>query len=111
MLESVFKKKLINRIQREFPGAIVLKVDPNYIQGITDNLILFEDKWAAFEAKRSRRASHQPNQDYYVSLLNSMSYASFVYPENEEDFIHEIQQSFKSNRTTRFSVRKQTSLG
>lgn len=106
MLESVFKKKLINRILREFPGAIVLKADANYIQGITDNFILFEDKWAAFEAKRSKVASHQPNQDYYVELLNRMSYASFVYPENEELFIHEIQQSFRPSRPTRLSFRK-----
>jgi hypothetical protein len=106
MLESVFKKKLINRILREFPGAIVLKADANNIQGITDNFILFEDRWAAFEAKRNRFAPHQPNQDYYVDLLNRMSYASFVYPENEEQFIHEIQQSLRPNRPTRFLVRK-----
>ncbi len=105
MLESVFKKKLINRILREFPGAIVLKADANYVQGITDNFILFEDKWAAFEAKRSKLAQHQPNQDYYVELLNSMSYASFVYPENEETFIHEIQQSFRPSRSTRLPLR------
>lgn len=106
MLESVFKKKLINRILREFPGAIVLKADANNIQGITDNFILFEDRWAAFEAKRNRLAPHQPNQDYYVDLLNRMSYASFVYPENEEQFIHEIQQSLRPNRPTRLPVRK-----
>lgn len=106
MLESVFKKKLINRILREFPGAIVLKADANYIQGITDNFILFEDKWAAFEAKRNKFAPHQPNQDYYVDLLNGMSYASFVYPENEDQFINEIQQSFRPNRSTRLLIRK-----
>lgn len=106
MLESVFKKRLINRILREFPGAIVLKADANYIQGITDNFILFDDKWAAFEAKRNRFAKHQPNQDYYVDLLNSMSYASFVYPENEEQFIYELQKSFRPNRSTRIPVRK-----
>ena len=106
MLESVFKKKLINRILREFPGAIVLKADANYIQGITDNFILFEDKWAAFEAKRNMFAPHQPNQDYYVDSLNEMSYASFVYPENEEQFIHEIQQSLRPNRPTRISIRE-----
>lgn len=106
MLESVFKKRLINRILREFPGAIVLKVDANNIQGITDNIILFEDRWAAFEAKRNRFAPHQPNQDYYVDLLNRMSYASFVYPENEEQFIYEIQQSLRPNRPTCISVRK-----
>lgn len=105
MLESVFKKKLINRILHEFPGAIVLKADANYIQGIPDNFILFRNKWAAFEAKRSKFSSHQPNQDYYVDLLNRMSYASFVYPENEDLFFHEIQRSFRPSRATRISVR------
>lgn len=106
MLESVFKTRLIRRILEEFPGAIVLKADANYIQGIADNFILYGNTWAAFEAKRDRFAPHQPNQDYYVNLLNKMSYASFVYPENEDTFIHEIQQSFLPARTTRVLKRK-----
>lgn len=106
MLESVFKKRLINRILSEFPGAIVLKADANYIQGITDNFVLYGDRWVAFEAKRSKVAPHQPNQDYYVDLLNGMSYASFVYPENEEKFIYEIQRSFWLTRPARIPIRK-----
>lgn len=105
-LESVFKTRLIRRILEEFPGAIVLKADANNIQGMADNFILYGDKWAAFEAKRNRLAPHQPNQDYYVNLLNKMSYASFVYPENEDKFIHEIQQSFFPSRSARISKRK-----
>lgn len=105
MLESVFKKKLIEKILYEFPGAIVLKADANYIQGIPDNFIFYKDRWAAFEAKRTESARHQPNQDYYISLLNKMSYASFVYPENEEDFLYDIQRAFTTSRPTRFSQR------
>lgn len=106
MLESVFKKRLINRILREFPGAIVLKADANYIQGITDNFVLYQDRWVAFEAKRSQFAPHQPNQDYYVDLLNGMSYASFVYPENEETFLYEIQRTLRLTRPARLPIRK-----
>lgn len=34
-----------------FPGCIVMKTDPNYIQGIPDLLILWNDKWATLEVK------------------------------------------------------------
>ena len=56
-----------------FPGAIVLKNDPNYIQGIPDLTVFYQDKWATLEVKKSENASHQPNQDYYVGLMNEMS--------------------------------------
>jgi hypothetical protein len=106
MLESVFKKKLIDRILRSYPGAVVLKADANYIQGIPDHFVLYGDTWVSFEAKRSARAPHRPNQSYYVGLLNEMSYASFIYPENEEEVFNEIQRSFSIIRPARFSVRK-----
>lgn len=101
ILESSFKEKLIKEIEKEFPGAIVLKNDPSLLQGIPDHLILFEDRWAAFEAKRSKKAKRQPNQEYYIELLNSMSFAAFVYPENEEDFLNELQSAFRSRRNAR----------
>ena len=74
-------------------------------QGFPDRLILFEDKWAAFDAKASNRSSHRPNQDYWVDLLDSMSFAAFVYPENKEEFFNDLQQAFRSNRTTRIPKR------
>lgn len=94
--ESEFQSKLIRDITDMFPGCIVLKNDPNYIQGIPDLLVLHNDKWAALECKRSKNASHQPNQDYYISEMMEMSYASFVYPENREEVLHEIQHAFES---------------
>lgn len=104
-LESKFKTELIKEIKRQYPGAIVLKTDANQVQGIPDQLILYGQRWAAFEAKRSETASHQPNQDYYVDLFNEMSYASFVYPENKEVFLYELQQALRSGRRTRLSFR------
>lgn len=93
--ESDFQSKLIRDIKEMFPGCMVLKNDPNYIQGIPDLLVLHNDKWAALECKKSKNASHQPNQDYYISEMKGMSYASFVYPENREEVLHEIQHAFK----------------
>lgn len=103
MKESVFQSKLIKKLKVVFPGCIVMKTDPGYIQGLPDLLILFENKWAALEVKKTKNAHHQPNQDYYVKLMNKMSFASFISPENEEEVLNEIQRAFKSKRTTRVS--------
>lgn len=96
--ENSFQAQLIKDLKNIFPGCIVLKNDANYIQGIPDLLILFDDKWAMLECKRSEKSSHRPNQEYYVKLLDEMSYASFIYPENREDVLNELQQAFRSRR-------------
>lgn len=93
-LERDFQAKLIKDLKNIFKGCIILKNDPSYIQGIPDLIILFEDKWAALEVKKSRTASHRPNQEYYVDLMDRMSFASFIYPENKEEILYELQQSF-----------------
>lgn len=91
--ESQFQRNLINELEIIFPGCIVLKNDPNYIQGIPDLIILYGDKWAALEVKRSLNERHQPNQDYYISKMNKMSYASFICPENKEEVLNELQET------------------
>ncbi len=106
MLENRFKTNLIKELEEMFPGCMVLHLDPTEFQGIPDLLILYEDKWAALEGKKSARASHRPNQDYYVDLMNRMSFASFIYPENKEEVLNELQQAFLIGRTARVSKRK-----
>ena len=101
MRESNFQAKLIQEIQERFPGSVVMKNDPSYKQGFPDILVLFKNRWAALEVKRGSKASRRPNQEYYVDKLGKMSYASFIYPENKEDVLNEIQQSFGIRRTTR----------
>ena len=97
-LERDFQAKLIKEIKQIFKGCIVMKNDSSYIQGIPDLLILYRDKWAALEVKKSETAHHQPNQEYYVELMDEMSYASFVYPENKEEVLYELQQTLFSRR-------------
>lgn len=104
--ESQFQKKLIAELKELFPGCVILKNDPNYIQGFPDLTILYKKHWAVLECKKSSNASHQPNQDIYVDGLNEMSYSSFVYPENKEQVINELQQAFGTRRKTRFSKRE-----
>lgn len=92
--ESEFQKQLINKITIIFPECIILKNDPKYIQGIPDLLILNKNKWAMIECKKSSNAHKQPNQEYYICKCNDMSYGKFVYPENEEEVIHELKEFF-----------------
>lgn len=94
MLENKFQSKLIKDIKEKFPGCIVLKNDPNYIQGIPDLLVLHNDKWAALECKKDISSSHRPNQDYYTRLMNKMSYASLICPENKETVLNEMSKIF-----------------
>ena len=83
MLERNFQPDLIKEIKERFPGSIVLKNDPNYIQGFPDLTVFYEDHWALLETKRSETASHRPNQDYYIEQVNKMSFARFISPENK----------------------------
>ena len=92
-LERDFQAKLIKELKVMFKGCIIVKNDPNYIQGIPDLLILYNDRWAALEVKKSATAHHQPNQEYYVDLMDQMSFAAFIYPENKEELLYELQQA------------------
>ena len=101
MLERNFQSKLIKDIKKKLKGCIVLKTDPNYIQGLPDLLILYGKRWAALEVKRSVRASHRPNQDYYVKLMNKMSFARFISPEVKEEVLNELCETLQPKRSTR----------
>lgn len=102
-LESKFQSELIKDIKNRFPGSIVLKNDPNYLQGVPDLTIFYNDRWATLEVKKSAKASHQPNQDFYVDRMNDMSFSRFIYPENKEEVLHELQQSFGLERCSLLS--------
>lgn len=93
-LESGFQDKLRDELKRMFPGCMIFKMDQ--IQGIPDMLILYEDKWAMLENKRSANARRQPNQEYYIDILNNMSFARFVYPENRDEVLDELYLYFRN---------------
>jgi hypothetical protein len=106
MRENKFQGDLIKEIKKLFPGCMVLKNDPNYIQGIPDLLILHGKKWATLECKKSADAPIRPNQAYYVKRMNKMSFSRFIFPENKEEVLRELQSAFKSGRSARVSKRK-----
>ena len=106
MKENKFQSNLIKEIKERFPGCMVMKNDSNYIQGIPDLLVLYEDKWAALECKQSSKSKRQPNQEYYVEQMNRMSYANFICPENKEEVLDGIQRSFETKRKACVSKRK-----
>ena len=96
MLERDYQKKLVKKLKDIFPGCIVLKNDAQLKQGIPDLLVLYKNKWVALEVKQSATAHHQPNQDYNVERMNEMSYAAFIYPENEEKIFSQLEEVFAS---------------
>ena len=105
MLESVFKKLVIDELEAMYPEAIILKNDAGSLQGIADLLILFGNTWAALEFKKSKHAPRRPNQDYYIEKLDGMSYATYIYPENKDEVYDAIQSTFGSHRNARFPKR------
>lgn len=96
MKENKFQSMLIKELKKRFTGCIVTKMDSSYIQGIPDLLILYKNKWATLECKKSEVSAVRPNQKYYVDLMNKMSFSRFICPENMEVVLHELQQSFKA---------------
>lgn len=92
-LESGFQDKLRDEIKAMFPGCMVFKMDQQ--QGIPDLLVLYKDKWASIENKKSANAKRQPNQEYYVNKMNEMSFSRFAYPENKEEVLNDLRNHFK----------------
>jgi hypothetical protein len=105
--ENEYQAYLIKEIKRRLPGCTILKNDANYMQGILDLLILHCDRWAMLEVKASADAKLQPNQAYYVEKFGEMSFAAFIYPENEKEVLDALQQTLQSCgvRRTRVSQR------
>lgn len=93
MLESKFQARLIVRLREMFPGCVILKNDPSYLLGILDLSIFYGDRWAMLECKAELTSKLQPGQPYYLQLLNEMSYAAIICPENEEEILREVQQA------------------
>lgn len=98
MTENRYQAKLIRKLGRIFPGCVITKTDPGHRQGFPDLILLWNNCWAVLEVKASAEALEQPNQAYYIRQLGTMSFAAFIYPENEEEVLDALQQAFESTR-------------
>jgi hypothetical protein len=103
MTENKYQSQLIKKLEKMFPGCLILKNDSGYRQGMLDLIILWGPYWASLEVKPSESADVQPNQEYYVNQLDEMSFAAFIYPENEKEVLNALQQAFEPPRRTRIS--------
>jgi hypothetical protein len=103
MPENVYQAKLIKRLRDLFPGCLILKNDTSYMQGVPDLIVLFNDRWGMLEVKLNARAKVQPNQAYYVSELNAMSFAAFIFPENEDEVLANLADALLARRPRRSS--------
>lgn len=93
MLEREYQAKLIQKLRRMFHNCVILKNDPDYLQGVPDLVIFFEDRYAFLEVKASEHSNVQPNQEYYIRELNAMSFAAFIYPSNEEEVLDALRRA------------------
>jgi hypothetical protein len=103
MLESKYQSQVIAKLRDLFPGCIIMKNDSSYLQGIPDITILFGRHWAVLEIKSFAKARRRPNQAWYNEQMNSMSFAAFLCPENEEEVLDALQRTLRPRRVARVS--------
>lgn len=97
--ERDYQAGLIKRIEKLFPGAYVRKHDIQ--QGWPDLLILGRGWWALLEVKREEPTGpddFEPNQEWWIEEFDEMSFSACIYPENEQEVLHALQQAFGAGR-------------
>jgi hypothetical protein len=95
MKESDFKNKHLKpTLSVRFPGCILLDIDPTNMKSFPDLLVLYGPYWAALETKRRTDSPQQPNQEYYVRVLDQIGFSRFVNPSNAEEVLEELEEFF-----------------
>lgn len=98
-LERDYQHYLIKKIEDEvIPGCIVLKNNANLRTGIPDLVVFFKRRYAMLEVKPYWNAALQPNQDWYIDLFDHWSFGAFIFPENEEEVLRELQSTLQPRR-------------
>lgn len=96
--EGDYQKDIIDRIKEVLPGAIVLKNDSGYVQGIPDLSIFYGDKYAMLEVKKSEHDyihNEQPNQEDYIQQFHDWGVCSyFIYPEVDDKVFADLTRYF-----------------
>lgn len=92
--ENAIQGDLVKEIKKRYPGCIVLKNDASHNQGIPDLTVMYHDKYAMLETKRSEDASFRPNQEFYLKLFDNWSFGKRIQPENKEEVLNELDAFF-----------------
>lgn len=99
-LESEFQASLISRAYETWGRntAIVLKNDTGYMQGIMDLTFILPRALIVFlEVKPYEGAPYEPNQEYYLDLVQRLGFFSAtIYPENEEVVFRAIRDAYRA---------------
>lgn len=96
MLERDVKRKLLKGVEERFPEAEVFYTDARLRQGTPDILVLNGKNWAMLEVKLHANSRRQPNQEYFVKKLDSMSFCKFVHQDNVEETLDEMERLFQA---------------
>lgn len=94
--ETAYQNRLITKLKTLFPGCHIQRNDPRVNQGIPDLLILYGGRWAMLEVKAAHDSPSQPNQDYHVGHFGEMSFAAFIYPENEDEVLNDLAATLRA---------------
>lgn len=95
-LERDFQPNVIKDLEHIFPGCLIMKNDSGYRQGIPDLLILWDQKWAFLEVKKSANETPRPNQEYYVDWAQQNSFGAFIFPENKTEVLTALRDFFNN---------------
>lgn len=102
MLERDYQRELIPRIKLRFPRGEcdVLKNNSGYRQGIPDLSVFLPGFWAWLEVKPTTDARQEPNQEHYVRWAQRYAFGAFICPENEEEVLRDLAQTYGLQRST-----------
>lgn len=98
MLEKTFVKQFRYDLMDRTRGTDLDYIYPKtYVRSQPDLVILGPNMtWAALEFKRDKDADRQPMQEWHINRLKKKGYAGFVYPENREEVLDELEELFTS---------------
>lgn len=96
-LEADFQAAFIKRLRKAFDRVIILKNDSGYLQGIMDLTVILPGVIVFIEAKPYEDAPYEPNQEYYLDLVQRFGFFSCtLFPENEEEVFRAIHSAVRA---------------
>lgn len=98
MTENKYQADLVKEIRSWGDDFFVFPMDGSVYQGFQDILILYKDTYAVLEVKVAEDSEHQPNQDWYVQYFAQYVFSSFIWPEIEQEVLHDLQSTLLSGR-------------